>query len=160
MIPWLAIKDLRKAVPSLDKTDEEIAKVVQKGVDRLLSMQTRSGGLSYWPGGGEPMVWASAQGGMGLILASKAGANVPPARLASLLRYLSKSLRTESAETSPWGLMEQAFACYTLALGGKAEAAYHEVLFQKRAELSGSARAMLALQLLKQQARRKWRLRC
>ncbi len=145
MLPWLAIKDLRKAVPSLDKTDEEIAKVVQKGVDRLLSMQTRSGGLSYWPGGNDPMVWASAQGGMGLILASKAGANVPPARLASLLRYLSKSLRSERKDLQAFETMEQAFACYTLALGGKPEAAYHEVLFQKRAELSSSACALLAL---------------
>jgi uncharacterized protein YfaS (alpha-2-macroglobulin family) len=108
-------------------------------------MQTRTGGLAYWPGGDAPMLWASAQGGLGLILAQQAGANVPPARLASLLRYLSKSLRSENKDPSVYETLEQSFACYTLAKGGKAEAAYHELLWQKRDQLTSSARVLLAM---------------
>ena len=145
MLPWLAMKDLSKSLPSLAKPEEQIAAIVQKGVDRLLSMQTRKGGLAYWPGGEEPLLWASAQGGMGLVLASQAGAVVPDSRLQSLLHYLSKSLRSEDTARDVWNDFAQCFACYTLALAGKAEPAYHEVLFQRREELSPSARAMLAL---------------
>lgn len=145
LLPWLALKDLKGALPSLKKTDAEIAAVIQKGADRLLSMQTGKGGLAYWPKGEEPSLWASAQGGMGLLMAKKAGASVPDARLSSVLRYLSKSLRSESDETDLWNDYTRAFACYTLALGGKAEPAYHEKLYQEKAKLSSTARAMLAL---------------
>ena len=145
LLPWLALKDISKAVPSLSKPPEQVAAVIQKGVDRLLSMQTSEGGIAYWPGGGEALQWASAQGGMALVLASQAGANVPPVRMQSLLRYLSKSLRAERNEANPMDDYSACFACYTLALAGKAEPAYHEVLFQNRAELTTSAKNMLAL---------------
>ena len=145
LLPWLALKDISKAVPSLSKPPEQVAAVIQKGVDRLLSMQTPDGGLAYWPGGGEALQWASAQGGMALVLASQAGANVPPVRMQSLLRYLGKSLRAERNAQNPMDDYAACFACYTLALAGKAEQAYHEVLFQNRAELTTSAKNMLAL---------------
>ncbi len=40
-------------------------------------MQTDEGGLSYWPGGEKPLLWASAYGGFGLIKAKEWGAPVP-----------------------------------------------------------------------------------
>ena len=145
LLPWLALKDISKAVPSLSKPPEQIATVIQKGVDRLLSMQTPDGGLAYWPGGGESLQWASAQGGMALVLAIQAGASVPQVRMQRLLRYLSKSLRTERNAANPMDDYSACFACYTLALAGKAEPSYHEVLFQNRAALTTSAKNMLAL---------------
>lgn len=145
LLPWLALKDLKNAVPGIKKTDAETTRVIQKAADRLLSMQTRNGGLAYWSGEGEPLFWASAQGGMGLVLASKAGANVPATRIDKLMRYLSKSLRTDDPNPNAMADMERCFACYTLALAGKAEAPYHEVLYQRRADLSTTARALLAM---------------
>ncbi len=146
MLPWVALGGgLRKAIPQLDRTDAQIAAVTQKSVDHLLAMQTRSGGLGYWPRSSEPSLWASAHGGMGLVLAQKSGANIPQPRLDSLLKYLSKSLRKTAAGNNEWNTMERTLAAYTLALAGKAEPAYHEVLFQKRAELPSSARSLLAL---------------
>jgi uncharacterized protein YfaS (alpha-2-macroglobulin family) len=90
MMPWLALRDLKKALPSINRPDADILLAIQKGVDRLLSMQTNDGGLAYWPGGEKPMPWATAHGAVGLILASRAGAQVPQPRLDSLLR-LSRS---------------------------------------------------------------------
>ncbi|HEY2140196.1 MAG TPA: alpha-2-macroglobulin family protein, partial [Chthoniobacterales bacterium] len=60
LLPWLTIRDLSRTIPELAKSDAEINDVVNRGVNMLLSMQTSSGGLSYWPGGREPMLWGSA----------------------------------------------------------------------------------------------------
>jgi uncharacterized protein YfaS (alpha-2-macroglobulin family) len=145
MLPWLTLRDLKKALPSINRPDEEIKMAIQKGVDRLLSMQMDKGGLAYWPGGEEASAWASAHGAVGLVLASRVGAEVPQARLDSLLAWLSGSLREAATETGGWQLGERAYAAWALALAGKPEAAYHEVLYRQREELPPYARAMLAL---------------
>jgi uncharacterized protein YfaS (alpha-2-macroglobulin family) len=145
MLPWLALRDLKKALPSINRPDEEIALAVQKGVDRLLSMQTAKGGLAYWPGGETENAWATAHGAVGLVLASRVGAEVPQTRLDSLLTWLSGSLREAATETNAWQLGERAYAAWALALAGKPEPAYHEVLYGQRGQLNSYARAMLAL---------------
>jgi uncharacterized protein YfaS (alpha-2-macroglobulin family) len=145
MMPWLALRDLKKALPSINKPDEEIANAIQKGVDRLLSMQTNAGGLAYWPGGEEPLAWASAHGALGLILSSRVGAQVPEARLKQLLDWLSGSLREAGDEENEWALGERAYAAWVLALAGRAEPAYHEALYKKAEQLGEFGRAMLAL---------------
>lgn len=145
MMPWLALRDLKKALPSINRPDADIALAIQKGVDRLLSMQTNAGGLAYWPGGEEPLAWASAHGALGLILSSRTGAEVPEARLASLLGWLSGSLREAGDAEDEWNLGERAYAAWVLALAGKAEPAYHEALYKKADKLGEWGRAMLAL---------------
>lgn len=146
MLPWVTLNGgLKNALPQLRRTDEQIREVVQKGVDRLLSMQTSAGGLAYWPKGQEPSLWGSAHGGLGLVLAAKQGAVVPQNRLDALTKYLSRALRDAGDENEPGALVEKCFIAYTLAVAGKAEPAYHEVLFERRAELPTSARAILAL---------------
>lgn len=145
MLPWLTLRDLKKAVPAINRPDEEIRAAIQKGVDRLLSMQTRAGGIAYWPGGEEPSAWASAHAALGLVLASRSGADVPATRVASLLEWLSGSLRDAGADTNPWELTNRAYAAWVLAFAGKPEAGYHDVLFRQRDQLLPSARAMLAL---------------
>ncbi len=146
MMPWLTLRDLKKAVPDLIRPDQEIAEVIQRGSDRLLSMQTDSGGLAYWPGGKEPLLWASAHGAVGLGLAVRSGAQVPPERLASLAKWLSAALRGGSGEA--WALTEQAYAAYALAVLGKAEPGYHEALFATLGSLLPTGRALLALAIM------------
>ena len=148
LIPWLVLQQLKEAVPSVEKSPADIQKSVQAGVNRLLGMQTSSGGLSYWPGGRQPELWASCYAGMGLVLARDGGAVVPPARLLQLADYLSTTLRETAAASSPDDLYTRAFACYTLALIGRAEPAYHDVLSQKVALLPHPARALLAMAIL------------
>lgn len=147
-LPWLAMHALGDAFPWTRKTPAEIQAAIQKGVDRLLSMQTSGGGLAYWPGGTHPEVWASTYGGMGLGLARQAGARVPEPRLALLAAYLSEKLRRAAEADQIGDLYDRAFTCYTLALLGKAEPAYHEVLSRKVNRLTHPARALLALAIL------------
>ena len=142
LMPWFAVRELRDAIPALKKTDAEIAKALDSGAKRLLSMQTESGGLSYWPGDREPVLWGSTYGGMGLILAKREGAPVPDDAIKQLLDYLSSNL----AETkSP---AERIRILHTLAMGGRADVAAMEQLAASPAALDPSARAVLALAFL------------
>ena len=145
LMPWLTLRDLKKVLPALNRTDEDIAAAIQHGVDRLLSMQTDGGGLGYWPGASETNPWASAHGAVGLVLASHLGAVVPPARLDALLTWLSKDLRDKTESGDSWVLATQCYTLWALALAGKPEPSYHERLFNDRARLHASARAVLAL---------------
>jgi len=148
MLPWLTVRDLRAAVPELDKSDAEVKEAVGRGVNLLLSMQTSSGGLSYWPGGREPMLWGSAYGGLGLALAQREKFDVPAAEMKKLLGYLSEQLRGTSKEATGYGLSDRCLAVYALAVAGKPEPAYHDLLFQKRAKLSAEDRALVALAVI------------
>ncbi len=148
ILPWLTVRDLRSTLPELAKSDEEIAQAVDHGVQLLLSMQTSGGGLSYWPKGREPILWGSAYGGLGLTLAKKQGFAVPEAEYARLLKYLSEQLRGTATDATGYGLSDRCLAVYTLAVAGKAEPAYHVLLFQKRAKLSAEDRALVALAIL------------
>ena len=147
-LPWIVLKDFRDALPELARTDEQIRDSVNYGIDRLLTMQTSGGGLSYWPGGRDPHFWGSAYGGLGLAMAKRAGYDVPKESFDSLCKYLSAGLRGTAELNTRWGLGERCLAVYTLALAGRAEPAYHEVLFNKRHDLTAESRALLALAII------------
>ena len=149
-LPWVAMRDFQKTLPALHKTDAEIVDAVNHGMDRLLSMQTSSGGLAYWPGGTEPMFWGSAYGGLGMAMAKRAGFEIPTEAFDRLCKYLSAQLRGMGEEGFDGhyrhgGPSDRCLALYTLAIAGRAEPAYHEVLFKKRDQLSSENRALLAL---------------
>ncbi|MEA3210076.1 MAG: alpha-2-macroglobulin [Chthoniobacter sp.] len=147
-VPWIVLRDFRSSLPELAKSDDQIKHAVNHGVDRLLSMQTSGGGLSYWPGGSEPHFWGSSYGGLGLALAKRAGFDVPEESFDRLCKYLSGALRGAADTDNRWELSERCIAVYTLAVAGRAEAAYHEVLFKKRALLTDESRALLALAIM------------
>jgi len=148
MLPWLTVRDLRAALPELAKTDAEIADAVNRGVNLLLSMQTSTGGLSYWPGGREPQFWGSAYGGLALALAQKQKFAVPAPEAKKLFDYLSEQLRGTAKDATGYGLSDRCLAVYTLAIAGRPEPAYHQLLFQKRAKLSAEDRALVALAVI------------
>jgi uncharacterized protein YfaS (alpha-2-macroglobulin family) len=148
LLPWLTVRDLRATLPELAKTDAEIAEAVNRGINLLLSMQTSSGGLSYWPGGREPMLWGSAYGGLALALAQKQNFSVPAPEAKKLFSYLSEQLRGTAKDATGYGLSDRCLAVYTLAIAGKPEPAYHDLLFQKRAKLSAEDRALVALAVI------------
>ena len=122
-----------------------IEKNIQAGADRLLSMQTADGGLSYWPGSLRPNPWASSYGGLGILLCQEAGAQVPSSSLDRLAVYLSNQLRDLSKAKTSYDLDVHARALYVLARLGKAEPAYQAKLLEQIDKLSGTARAFLAL---------------
>ena len=147
LLPWIVLRN-SPAAKFLRRSPEEIDKAIRSGLDRLFTMQTSSGGLSYWPRGRQPMLWASAYGGMVLAVAQRQDLEVPEEEFAQLLSYLSAQLRGSASLENPRDLAERCLALYTLALAGKPESAYHEVLFQKREKLSAEDRALLALAIL------------
>jgi alpha-2-macroglobulin len=148
LLPWLMVRDLRETLPELAKTDAEIAGAVNRGVNLLMSMQTSDGGLSFWPGGREPNLWGSAYAGLALALAQKQNFTVPEAETKKLFAYLSGQLRGMAKDATGYGLSAQCLAVYTLAVSGKPEPAYHDLLFQKRAKLSAEDRALVALAVI------------
>jgi uncharacterized protein YfaS (alpha-2-macroglobulin family) len=148
MLPWLGLRDFRDVLPELKRSDAEFQAVLEKSVARLFSMQTSGGGLAYWPGGHSPDYWGSAYGALGIVMAQKAGIEVDENDLKRLLDYLSKELRGAADSNDKWQLSPRALACYTLALAGRPEAAYNELLFRKRDVLTQESRALLALAAL------------
>jgi uncharacterized protein YfaS (alpha-2-macroglobulin family) len=144
LLPWVLLRDAHGLLQNYAgaKTNDAAA-AIRAGVARLLSMQTQSGGLGYWPREKEPMLWASAYGGMVLALAQRHGIAVPKDDFDSLLDYLSGQLR--SSNDSSDDLSDQCLALYALALAGRAEPAFHEKLYAVRGKLSDEDRALLAL---------------
>lgn len=147
LLPWVVLRD-SVATKFLHRPTAEIDQAIRAGVERLFTMQTSSGGFSYWPHGREPMLWVSAYGGLVLALAQRHGAVVPEEEFSKLLSYLSDHLRDSASASEPRQLAERCLALYALAVAGQAEAAYHEVMFQKCEKLSGEDRALLALAIL------------
>jgi len=148
LLPWLTVRDLRASLPEMEKSDAEITEVVNRGINMLLTMQTSSGGLSYWPGGREPMLWGSAYGGLAMALAQKQRFAVPATESKKLFGYISEQLRGTAKDATGYGLSDRCLAVYTLAIAGKPEPAYHDLLFQKRAKLSAEDRALVALAII------------
>ena len=96
-------------------------------------MQTADGGLSYWPGGRQPMFWGSAYGGMALVLAARGGVDIPAPELERLLRFLSEELRKASLALNAEDYSAHLLALHTLAVAGRPETGYAELLYAKRA---------------------------
>src|SRR3954470_8544323 len=94
------------------------------------------------------MLWGSAYGGLALALAQKQKFAVPEAEFKKLLAYLSDELRGTARDATGYGLSDRCLAVYTLAVAGKPEPAYHDLLFQKRARLSAEDRALVALAVI------------
>jgi uncharacterized protein YfaS (alpha-2-macroglobulin family) len=145
LIPWCSVKDLKSVIPAFSKfSDQKVAKTIQAGADRLVSMQLKDGSFSYWPGSTDSVDWATPYAGLGLLLAAEAGAEVPVAALRALNEYLILSLRGVAETKSSSALETHARTLMVLAFAGQAQPSYHNTLTDRIAELSPSARAMLA----------------
>lgn len=148
LIPWIYAREFDGAIPSLAKPDTEIEANVQAGINRLLSMQHYSGGLTYWPGGQEPMLWASAYGGIGLALAQRNGSTVPESNMNQLAEYLRGKMAGLTDDKNSMSLSERVMALYCLSLMGKVEASWIELMTGKAKLLNNEDRALLALCIL------------
>ena len=146
MMPWLAVEQLRDVVPSFAKYPEaKVKAALQKGVDRLLSMQQADGGFSYWPGSTEVVPWATAYAGLGLVLAAEKGADVPEAAIAALGTNLETGLRGLGSTTSAHELENACRAVWILAMIDRQPAAAINALKDRMADLAPRARCLLAL---------------
>src|SRR5690606_317153 len=99
--------------------EEKRKAAIQRGADRLLSMQLPDGSFTYWPGRDDRVDWATPYAGLGLILARQNGARVPQAAIDQLAKHLTGSLRGIADVKSPSFLENQARALWVLALAGQ-----------------------------------------
>lgn len=75
---------------------EERPELLRRGLERIISMQTPSGGFAYWPGQSEPVSWGSAYALDLLLDAQAEGIPVPEAVLKRALTWAE-----EVVERSP-----------------------------------------------------------
>mgnify|MGYP001291034674 CR=1 FL=1 len=142
LLPWLLLEEHRDILPLLNQSQNlKKSNPVEHGVNRLLSMQTHNGGLSYWPNGVADG-FASSYGGMVLVLAKRKGKRVPQVALDRLGEYLVRLVKRPVNEDYDWGV--HCLALYTLALMDKSMPAYHEQAFTQRRQLAPDAVSLLA----------------
>jgi alpha-2-macroglobulin len=92
---------------------------VQRGIMRLLAMETADGGVAMWPGYREDWPWASVYAAHFLVEARAAGHAVPEDFEKRLLAYLRTVLQQPA--DGDISVETQAYAAYVLALAGKPE---------------------------------------
>ncbi|MEN6625907.1 MAG: MG2 domain-containing protein [Candidatus Sumerlaeia bacterium] len=95
---------------------------IRGGIDRLLSMQTGSGGLAYWPGQYEPYPYGSVYGLHFLTLVRNGREFPVDADNYEILRRYVRRLVTEKRSDSNSDYYLRAYATYVLALSGDPEA--------------------------------------
>ena len=118
----------------------EFAKeAVLAGIERLSTMQTRSGGLAYWPGGRKPNLWGTCYASSFLIEAKSAGHSIDKEFIDGVVGYLRESLRSGEND-----LDEQAFICQVLATFGQPETSRQRYLLDQVGGLDFAGRARLA----------------
>lgn len=107
--------------------NNKIEDMVMSGVNRLIAMQTPSGGFGVWPGDTHPVPWGTAYVTHTLIDAQRQGFPVPQEKIDGAVAYLEGELtkleRGEAgAQDSKYGLQPsqwEPYAHYVAALAGK-----------------------------------------
>ncbi len=120
-MPLLAIGELLNFVEAKPKNMANLTDMVNRGIHRVLSMQTASGGFGYWPGDNSPDPWGTAYATHMLLDAKKLGYNVSETGLTSALSYLETFVRNNSYTTASTYSLARAepFALYVLAKAGR-----------------------------------------
>lgn len=147
--PLVVLKDLLPEI-GIEVNRADLKKFSEAGIRRILSFQTPSGGLSYWPGDSQPHAFATAFGLTALIEAKKRGYDVPDKALEGMADYLEQSLRKgKITERIPHGNMADADtrALFIMTLGrlGRPQPGYISVLWRSREKLSPFGLAFLAI---------------
>lgn len=122
--PLLYARDLITHVAPDSVRDRKIEDMVQAGIDRVLGMQTPSGGFSYWPGGREPVVWGSTYAVHFLLDAQQAGYAVPKSDLDDAVRWLGREVSSTRVTDH-----DRAYVHYLLARAGQPQAATAQRLY-------------------------------
>ncbi len=121
---------------------KQIEPMVQAGIARLWSMQTRSGGLSYWPGGAEACMWGTAYASSCLLEARNAGYEIDPRFVKELLEYLDSKLKATD-EDAP-DMNTQALICRVLSMFDRPPHGWMARLAERKKQLDLGGLAHLA----------------
>ena len=158
LLPLVALREVLQDYDLASLPSAQAPAFIDAGVANLLSMQTQSGGLGYWPGAYDDHPWASAYGGLALVLAQRRGHKVNKVAYERLMRYLDRLMRTKEpvrgvfASSPESARVTSTLAAYVLAEADRADAAYLELLYTKRASLPRWAKGLLALAIHRQKS--------
>ncbi len=122
MRPMLHVRNLLQHVDPQYASGKAIDVRVAAGIDRLLSMQTPSGGFGYWPGARTPHRWGTAYATHALFDARKVGFAVPESRLNNALDWLESEVGgrgSRNRQYSHFGGDPEYYMHYVLALAGR-----------------------------------------
>jgi uncharacterized protein YfaS (alpha-2-macroglobulin family) len=147
--PLVVLEDLLPAI-GVDVDRKRLKTYATAGVKRLLSFQTQSGGLSYWPGGKKPHAFGTAFGLTALLEAKQRGYNVPQSALDRMASYLQRVLSSQSiSQQMPHGGMAdadtRAFIAMTLGRLKRPVAGEVRQLWAAKHKLGGFGLALLAV---------------
>ncbi len=140
--PLLYVRNLLNSVDPTLVAKASVEEKVAHGVDRILAMQTPSGGFSYWPGGTSPNYWGTAYATHMLLDARDAGYEVQEERLADALNFIAEELanNTDEDDTVHGNAFRygEAYLHYVLARAGKGRAARIQRLVESYEHASDS----------------------
>jgi len=112
VMPLAALRGLIRDGFIQEITLAETDKFLKPGIERLLSMQTDTGGFGYWPGDLQPSPWGTIYAASALTQAKAAGLDVPQDKLAKVMNYLKETVQKEARNDETF----KGFASYVLAL--------------------------------------------
>ncbi|MCX5689948.1 MAG: MG2 domain-containing protein, partial [Planctomycetota bacterium] len=116
----LALLEVAKASREKDPSRAQtIDAMIDAGINRIRSMQTAAGGLSYWPDSQNPDVWGTVYAADVLVRASAAGRRVDPKFLSDVTDYLAGRLGATRGEAAAIDDSTRAYLCDVLAQLGK-----------------------------------------
>jgi alpha-2-macroglobulin len=147
--PLVVLKDLLPAI-GVQVDVAKLKALSEAGVARILSFQTKEGGLSYWPGGTKPHAFATAFGLTALIEAKKKGYDVPDEALRGMGDYLEATLQSGqiTGEMPHGGIPDgdtRALFVMTLVRLGRPQPAMIATLWQAKDKLTPFGMAFLAI---------------
>jgi uncharacterized protein YfaS (alpha-2-macroglobulin family) len=101
----------------------KVEQMVQAGIERILSMQTPSGGFGYWPGDSEPTPWGSVYATHILLDAQRLRYPVPQGRIDDALQWMEQRISNHyerGGKDYDWhARTSEPYMHYVLALAGK-----------------------------------------
>ncbi|WP_408890934.1 alpha-2-macroglobulin family protein [Myxococcus faecalis] len=139
--PLLFVSELVDQVDPTLKKHGDVGDMVLAGINRVLSMQTPSGGFGYWPGAMEPQLWGTAYATHMLLDAQKQKFPVPQDRLDDALLWMGNTLNSleGNATARDYHGSSEAYMHYVLALSGKGRKARVQKLVDALAESAKKA---------------------
>lgn len=140
LLVLLYAPDLLRAT-SVARSDAA-AGMIRAGIARLWSMQTSSGGLSYWPGERDPNLWGTTYAANWLIDAKGQGYPVDDRLLSGVGKYLKEAMDARGDDAPDDDL--RADICCVLSRLGSPPQGWLARLSERASELDLGARAQLA----------------
>ncbi len=141
-MPLLYVDALLASLDPDGLQDTNVSDMVYRGINRILSMQTVSGGFSYWPGQDKAVLWGTAYATHALIAAKNKGYDVPEAALNDALDFIQQRLAQQPSrweKKPPKHYHAKVYMVYVLALAGRHQKARLQALVKQNIVASNHA---------------------